>query len=71
MFHKLASLACSTGWFLNGVSYYKENNKDTWKGVQQMCTASGGDSLHGGYRSEENEHRCKYRVYDPLSLKAV
>ena len=43
MFHKLGPLACSTGWFLNGVSCYKENNKDTWEGAQQVCTAFGGD----------------------------
>jgi len=43
MFHKLGPLACSTGWFFNGVSCYKENNKDTWEGAQQGCTASGGD----------------------------
>ena len=43
MFHRLGPLACSTGWFFNGVSCYKENNKDTWKGAQQGCTASGGD----------------------------
>ena len=36
-------MACSADWFLNGVSCYKENHKDTWEGAQQGCTASGGD----------------------------
>ena len=80
MFQKLGPLACSTGWFLNGVSCYKENNKDTWEGARKECTASGGDlvqinnardekhrffySLHGNYRSEENGNKCKYRVIE-------
>ena len=67
---KLGPLACSTDWFLNGVSWYKENYKDTWKDAQQGCNTFGGvlerrlvvisktdfDSLRGGYWSEENEN---------------
>ena len=43
MFHKLGPLLCSADWFLSGVSCYKENNKDTWEGAKQGCSASGGD----------------------------
>ena len=72
MLPKLGPLACSADWFLNGVSWYKENWKDTWKDAQQGCNTFGGvlerrlmvisktdfDSLRGGYWSEENENGC-------------
>jgi len=39
---KLGPFACSADWFLNGVSWYKENYKDTWKDAQQGCNTFGG-----------------------------
>ncbi|CAH3033995.1 unnamed protein product, partial [Porites lobata] len=33
-------LACSADGFLNGLSCYKENNKDTWTGAKQECIDS-------------------------------
>ena len=38
-------MACSADCLLNGVSCYKENNKDTWEGARQGCAVSGGDLL--------------------------
>ena len=39
---KLGPLACSADWFLNGVSWCKENYKDTWKDAQQGWNTFGG-----------------------------
>ena len=66
MFHKLGPLACSTGWFFNGVSCYKENNKDTWEGAQQGCTASGGDlvKVHN-----DNQKRFLIDFMEVIGLK--
>ena len=68
MFHKLGSLACSTGWFLNGVSCYKENNKDTWEGAQQVCAASGGDlvKVH-----DDNQKRFLIHFMEVIGLKKM
>ena len=41
--YELGPLACSADGFLNGLSCYKENNKDTWTGAKQECIDSGGD----------------------------
>ena len=68
MFHKLGPLACSTRWFLNGVSCYKENNKGTWKGAQQVCTASGGDlvKVH-----DDNQKRFLIHFMEVNDLKKM
>lgn len=36
-------MTCSADGYLNGLSCYKENDKDTWTGAQQDCIDSGGD----------------------------
>lgn len=41
--YELGSLACSADGFLNELSCYKENKKDTWTGAKQECIDSGGD----------------------------
>ena len=41
--YELGPLACSADAFLNGLSCYKENDKDTWTGAKQECIHSGGD----------------------------
>ena len=66
MFHKLGPLACSTGWFLNGVSCYKENNKDTRKGAQEVCTASGGDLVKV---DDDNQKRFMIHFMEVIGLK--
>ena len=66
MFHKLGPLACSTGWFFNGVSCYKENNKDTWEGAQQGCTASGGDLVKV---DDDNQKRFLIHFMEVIGLK--
>ena len=66
MFRKLGPLACSTGWFLNGVSCYKENNKDTWKGAQEVCTASRGDLLKV---DDDNQKRFMIHFMEVIGLK--
>ena len=68
MFHKLGPLACSTGWFLNGVSCYKENNKDTWEGARKECTASGGDlvKVHN-----DNQKRFLIDFMEVIGLKKM
>ena len=66
MFHKLGPLACSTGWFLNGVSCYKENNKDTWQGAQEVCTASGGDLVKV---DDDNQKRFLIHFMEVTGLK--
>ena len=68
MFHKLGPLACSTGWFLNGVSCYKENNKDTWKGARKECTASGGDLVKINNARDE-KHRFLIHFMEIIGLK--
>ena len=45
MLPKLGPLACSTDWFLNGVSWYKENYKDTWKDAHKGVLPSGVSTL--------------------------
>ena len=66
MFPKLGPLACSTGWFLNGVSCYKENNKDTWKGAQEVCIASRGDLLKV---DDDNQKRFLIHFMEVIGLK--
>ena len=66
MFLKLGPLACSTGWFLNGVSCYKENNKDTWKGAQEVCTASRGDLVRV---DDDNQKRFLIHFMEVIGLK--
>ena len=68
MFHKLGPLACSTGWFLNGVSCYKENNKDTWEGARKECTASGGDLVQINNARDE-KHRFLIHFMEIIGLK--
>ena len=66
MFHLWGPLACSADWFLNGVSCYKENNKDTWQGAQQGCTASGGDLVKG---DDDNQKRFLIHFMEVTGLK--
>ena len=66
MFHLWGPLACSTDWFLNGVSCYKENNKDTWQGAQQGCTASGGDLVKV---DDDNQKRFLIHFMELTGLK--
>ena len=68
MFHKLGPLACSTGWFLNGVSCYKENNKDTWEGARKECTASGGHLVKINNARDE-KHRFLIHFMEIIGLK--
>ena len=68
MFHELGPLACSTGWFLNGVSCYKENNKDTWKDAQQVCTVSGGDLVKV---DDHNQKRFLIHFMEVIGLKKM
>ena len=68
MFHKLGPLACSAGWFLNGVSCYKENNKDTWEGARKECTASGGDLVKINNARDE-KHRFLIHFMEIIGLK--
>ena len=66
MFHLWGPLACSADWFLNGVSCYKENNKDTWQGAQQGCTASGGDLVKV---DDDNQKRFLIHFMELTGLK--
>ena len=68
MFHKLGPLACSTGWFLNGVSCYKENNKDTWEGARKECNASGGYLVKINNARDE-KHRFLIHFMKIIGLK--
>ena len=68
MFHKLGPLPCSTGWFLNGVSCYKENNKDTWEGARKECTTSGGDLVKINNARDE-KHRFLIHFMEIIGLK--
>ena len=68
MFYELGPLACSTGWFLDGVSCYKENNKDTWEGAQQVCTASGGDLVKVHY---DNQKQFLIHFMEVIGLKKM
>ena len=68
IFEKLRPLACSTGWFLNGVSCYKENNKDTWEGARKECTASGGDLVKINNARDE-KHRFLIHFMEIMGLK--
>ena len=70
MFHKLGPLACSAGWFLNGVSCYKENNKDTWEKAQKDCTASGGDLVKINNARDE-KHRSLIYFMEIMGLKKM
>ena len=70
IFYKLGPLACSAGWFLNGVSCYKENNKDTWEGARQGCTVSGGDLVKINNARDE-KHRFLIQFMEINGLKKV
>ena len=70
IFHKLGPLACSAGWFLNGVSCYKENNKDTWEGARKECTASGGDLVKINNARDE-KHRFLIQFMEINGLKKM
>ena len=70
MFHKLGPLACSTGWFLNGVSCYKENNKDTWEGARKECNASGGDLVKINNDRDE-KYRFLIQFMEIIGLKKM
>ena len=67
---KLGPLACSAGWFLNGVSCYKENNKDTWEGARKECTASGGDLVKINNARDE-KHRFLIHFMEIIGLKKM
>ena len=60
-------MACSTGWFLNGVSCYKENHKDTWEGARQECTVSGGDLVK--VDDDDNQKRFLIHFMEVTGLK--
>ena len=47
---------------------YKENNKGTWKGAQQVCTASGGDlvKVHN-----DNQKRFLIDFMEVIGLKKM
>ena len=68
MFHKLGPLACSAGWFLNGVSCYKGNNTDTWEGARKECNASGGH-LVKIYNARDEKHRFLIHFMEIIGLK--
>ena len=68
MFHKLGPLACSAGWFFNGVSCYKENNKDTWEGAREGCTVSGGHLVQINNARDE-KHRFFIHFMEIIGLK--
>ena len=70
MFHKLGPLACSAGWFLNGVSCYKENDKDTWEGARKDCTASGGH-LVKIYNAGDEQHHSLIYFMEIIGLKKM
>ena len=60
-------MACSADWFLNGVSCYKENNKDTWEGARQECTVSGGDLVK--VDDDDNQKRFLIHFMEVTGLK--
>ena len=60
-------MACSAGWFFNGVSCFKENNKDTWEGAQQGCTVSGGDLVK--VDDDDNKKRFLIHFMEVIGLK--
>ena len=68
LFHKLGPLACSAGWFLNEVSCYKENNKDTWDGARKRCNASGGHLVKINNARNE-KHRFLIHFMEIIGLK--
>ena len=68
IFHKLGPLACSTGWFLNGVSCYKENNKHTWEGARKECNTSGGHLVKINNARDE-KHRFLIHFMEIIGLK--
>ena len=59
-------MACSAGWFFNGVSCYKENGNGTWQGAQQGCTVSGG---HLVKVDDDNQKRFLIHFMEVTGLK--
>ena len=60
-------MACPADWFFNGVSCYKENNKNTWEGAQQECKAvSGGDLAKA---DDDNQTRFLIHFMEVTGLK--
>ncbi|CAH3189217.1 unnamed protein product [Porites evermanni] len=59
-------LACSAGWFFNGVSCYKENGNGTWEGARQGCTDSGGDLVKV---DDDNQKRFLIHFMEVTGLK--
>ena len=60
-------MACSADWFLNGVSCYKENHKDTWEGARRGCTVSGGDLVK--VDDDDNHKRFLIHFMEVTGLK--
>lgn len=58
-------LACPVDWFLNGVSCYKANDKDTWKGAQKECTVPGGDLVKV---DDDNQKRFLFHFMEVTGL---
>ena len=59
-------MACSAGWFFNGVSCYKENGNGTWGGARQGCTVSGGDLVKV---DDDNQKRFLIHFMEVTGLK--
>ena len=52
-------MACSADWLLNGVSCYKENDKDTWEGARQGCTVSGCDLV----KVDDDDNQKRFLIH--------
>ena len=66
--YELGPLACFADGFLNGLSCYKENNKDTWTGAKQECIDSGGD-LVKIYDDDDENNRFLSHFVKIIGLK--
>ena len=59
-------MACSAGWFFNGVSCYKENGNGTWEGAREGCTDSGGHLVKA---DDDNQKRFLIHFMELTGLK--
>ena len=61
-------MACSADWFLNGVSCYKENHKESWEDARRGCAVSGGDLVTVD-DDDDNQKRFLIHFMEVIGLK--
>ena len=68
----LVKFPCPAGWFLNGMSCYKESeNVKRWSTAKQDCHASGGYLMKIDDKSEQHFIEMYFRITGILKVQDV